>query len=193
MTDPFEPLRVAQGVLRTLEDLGILCTVGGSIAGSFAGEPRSTIDIDVVAAVPEAKVDDVVSSFSPAFYVDAVALRRAIRTRTNTSLIHHATSLKVDLFIAGGSALDAQQLARRRVVCVGDDITLAIHPPEDVLLQKLRWFKLGGEVSDRQWRDIVAIVRVQGSRLDREYLRANAPVIDGEALLERALASQIPP
>ena len=67
-----------------------------------------------------------------------------------------------------------------------------MHPPEDILLQKLRWFRKGGEVSDRQWRDIAAIVRVQGARLDLEYLREGAAVLGVTDLLERALAESRP-
>ena len=95
--------------------------------------------------------------------------------------------LKVDLFVAGGTPLDAQQLARRQRVTLSDGRDLHVHPPEDILLQKLRWFRLGGEVSDRQWRDVLAIVRVQGDRLDRVYLRQNAPALAVADLLELAL------
>ena len=102
------------------------------------------------------------------------------------NLIHQATQIKVDLFIAGGTPLDAQQLARRQPVQIGER-TLLVHPPEDILLQKLRWYRSGGEVSDRQWRDVLAIVRTQGRRLDRAYLISNAPVLDVEDLLARAL------
>lgn len=62
-----------------------------------------------------------------------------------------------------------------------------MHPPEDILLQKLRWFRLGGETSDRQWRDVVGIVRVQGPSLDRRYLRDQAPALGVADLLDRAL------
>lgn len=96
--------------------------------------------------------------------------------------------MKVDLFVAGGTPLDARQLARRQAVDLGDGRRLYVHPPEDILLQKLRWYRLGGEVSDRQWRDIAAIVRVQGDRLDLAYLRQSAPILGVLDLLERALA-----
>ncbi len=162
-------------------------TIGGSIASSFAGEPRSTVDIDIVAALEEGHVQPLVQALSAEFYVDDEALRRAIRTRTSTNLVHQPTQLKVDLFVAGGTPLDRQQLARRVVVDLGEGRRLHVHPPEDILLQKLRWYRRGGEVSDRQWRDIAAIVRVQGSRLDRQYLRDNAAALAVEDLLTRAL------
>ena len=112
--------------------------------------------------------------------------------RSDTNLSHQATQLKVDLFVAGGTPLDARQLARRLAVDLGDGRCLHVHPPEDILLQKLRWYRRGGEVSDRQWRDIAAIVRVQGRRLDREYLRDGAGILGVSDLLDRALGEAPP-
>jgi hypothetical protein len=186
--EPIDPIAVALTVVRTLESLGVASTIGGSIASSFAGEPRSTIDIDIVAAIEGRHVPALLQALSPDFYVDPGALHRAVSTRGSVNLIHQATMLKVDLFVAGGTPLDRQQLARRRSVEVRPGEVLHVHPPEDILLQKLRWFRLGGEVSDRQWRDVLGIVRVQAGRLDIDYLRAHAPSIDVADLLERALA-----
>jgi hypothetical protein len=97
-----------------LDTLGIPHTIGGSLASSFAGEPRSTVDIDFVAALDESQVPALVSALSPDFYVDCDALRRAIRDRASANVIHQATQLKVDMFVAGGTPLDHQQLRRRR-------------------------------------------------------------------------------
>jgi hypothetical protein len=188
MTELFDPLAVAVKVVDALEALGVAYTIGGSIASSIAGEPRSTLDIDVVAALDEAHVAPLVAALHGEFYADADALRRAVRERRSTNFVHQDSQLKVDVFVAGGTALDFQQLGRRRAVDVAGR-TLFVHPPEDILLQKLRWFRLGGETSDRQWRDIVGIVRVQGSQLDVPYLRLNGPVLDVADLVERALAA----
>ena len=188
MSETIDPYTVALAVTSVLNALGVPHTIGGSIASSFAGEPRSTIDIDMVVAIEDRHVEAFVAALTPAFYVDADALRRAIREHSSTNLIHHSTMLKVDLFVAGGTPLDAQQLARRRTVELPGGRTMQIHPPEDILLQKLRWYRQGGNVSDRQWRDILAIVRVQGPKLDRDYLRANAPVLGVSDLLTKALA-----
>ncbi len=83
----------------------------------------------------------------------------------------------MDLFVAGGTALDTQQLARRQPVDVGNGRVLYVHPPEDILLQKLRWYAMGGRSSDLQWRDVQGIIRVQGRRLDLDYLRRHAPTV----------------
>ncbi len=190
MTPAFDPIDTALLVTRQLDALDIPHTVGGSIASSFAGEPRASIDVDIVAALEERHVDRLVSALSSEFYVDADALRRAIRARSNANLIHRDTQLKVDLFVAGGTPLDAVQIARRLSVDVGEGRRLYVHPPEDILLQKLRWFRIGGESSDRQWRDITAIVRVQADRLDGDYLAEGARVLGVSDLLERALATR---
>jgi hypothetical protein len=184
-SDP-DAYEVVLTVTRALDALGVTSTIGGSIASSFAGEPRSTIDIDVVAALEEQHVTGLISRLGPDFYADEDALRRAVRTRTSANLIHQPTMLKVDLFVAGGTPLDAQQLARRQRVTLADGRELYIHPPEDILLQKLRWYQLGGGSSDRQWRDVLAIIRVQGERLDRDYIQRNAPALGVSDLLDRA-------
>ena len=187
MTLQADPLAVAWVVSQVLDRIGAVHTIGGSLAASFAGEPRSTIDIDIVAALEEFHATPLVAALSDAFYIDETNLRRAIRERSSTNLIHQATQLKVDLFVAGGTSLDIQQLARRQAVDVGDGRILHVHPPEDILLQKLRWYAMGGHSSDRQWRDIQGIIRVQGERLDRGYLRQHAPAFGVEALLSDAL------
>ena len=120
------------------------------------------------------------------------ALRRAVRERSSPTLIHEETSVKIDLFVMGSTPLDEVQLARRQRVQVSSspDRFLYMHPPEDILLQKLRWFRKGGETSDRQWRDILGIIRVQGERLDQDYLQRNAAVIGVSDLLQRALGEK---
>jgi len=187
VTELTDPIAVTVVVTDVLDRLGALHTIGGSLASSFAGEPRSSVDIDIVVALTAAQVTPLVAALAPDFYVDEDAVRRAVRDRGAVNLIHHASHFKVDLFIAGGTPLDLQQLQRRQAVLVAGR-TIHVHPPEDILLQKLRWYTAGGGTSDRQWRDIRGIVRVQGDALDRTYLRENAPVLGVTELLERALS-----
>ncbi len=105
------------------------------------------------------------------------------------NVFHRATSTKVDLFVLGGCPLDEQALSRRvRLrVATNPEGFLYVYTPEDILLQKLRWYRLGGEVSDRQWRDVLGIVAVQDRGLDQEYLRRGAERLAVTDLLDRAL------
>jgi len=184
-----DPLAVALRVAEALEGCGVRYVVGGSLASSISGEPRSTLDVDLVVALTEAEVDSVVAALGDEFHVDADALRRAIREKSTTNLIHFATSTKVDLFIMGGSPVDGEQMDRReRVKVLSDpDRHLYVYTPEDILLQKLRWYRMGDETSDRQWRDVLGIMLVQGDRLDTNYIQRGAQMLGVSDLLGRAL------
>jgi hypothetical protein len=151
------PIQVALQVADALEGCGLLYLVGGSVASSIGGEPRTTLDVDIVVAMAETDVDRFLAALGTEFYADDAAIRRAIRQHSSVNLIHQPSAFKVDLFIAGGSPLDEQQIGRRRRVQVSEnpDRYLYVHTPEDILLQKLRWFRLGQGVSDRQWRDVL--------------------------------------
>ena len=187
MTPADDPIAIAIRVGEILDAIGVRHTIGGSIAASFAGEPRSTIDIDFVVALGARHVVPLMAALVPEFYVAEQALHRAVDTLGTANLIHQDSQIKVDLFVAGGTPLDDQQLARRQRVEIRPGQVIYIHPPEDILLQKLRWYRKGGGVSDRQWRDILAIVRTQGQRLELDYLAANAPALEVDRLLKRAL------
>ena len=88
------------------DELGITYTVGGSLARSFAGEPRSTVDIDIVARILGPQVPALAQRLAGQFYVDEHSLRRAVSSHTSTNLIHQPSQIKVDLFVAGGTPLD---------------------------------------------------------------------------------------
>ena len=186
---PAEPLQAALQVAAALERCGVRYLVGGSVASSVTGEPRSTLDVDLVVALTQEDVEPFLANLGDGFYSDEETLRGAIRTRSSVNLIHKETSTKVDLFILGGTPLDDEQMERRvrLQVATGPDRFLYVYTAEDILLQKLRWYRLGNEASDRQWRDILGIIRVQGRRLDRSYLRRGALTLGVTDLLDRAL------
>jgi hypothetical protein len=185
-----DPILIALQVVQALEAAGVRYLVGGSLASSICGEPRSTLDVDLVVALTDADIQDVVAGLEAEFHVDSDALERAVREKSSANLIHLKTSMKVDLFIMGGSPIDEKQMNRRQRLKVGKDPDryLYFYTPEDIILQKLRWYQIGDEVSDRQWRDILGIILTQGDRLDDKYLKESARTLGVVDLLHRAFA-----
>jgi hypothetical protein len=177
-------------VTAALDRCGIPYTVGGSLASSLSGEPRASLDADVVVQMRPDQIDGLVNLLGDEFYADRDALRRAVDAGSCANLVHRPTGIKVDLFPAA-SFLDHQQLLRRQLVRVTTDPDryLYVHSPEDILLQKLHWYRLGGGTSERQWRDVVSILLVQQSRIDRAYLSTVADKIGVSHLLQRAYSS----
>jgi hypothetical protein len=113
-------LDVVCRVVTALDACAIAYTVGGSLASSVAGEPRASIDADILVDLRTPQVTPLVTALGDEFYAEPDALHRAIATRTSANLIHQASSIKVDLFVAG-SVLDWRQLERRRLVVIGRD------------------------------------------------------------------------
>jgi hypothetical protein len=188
-----DPISVALVVADALDECQVPYSVGGSLASSFSGEPRASIDVDMLVHMTAAQVGPFLDTLGDSFYADADSLRRAVEGGTSTNLIHRPSGIKIDLFVAR-SVLDARQLERRQRLKVesNPDRFLYVHSPEDILLQKLHWFRLGGTVSERQWRDVLSVIVVQGPRLDRDYLAAMAPVVGVADLLARAYREAMP-
>jgi hypothetical protein len=131
------PLDVALQVADALDRCQLRYLVGGSLASSTAGEPRSTLDIDIVVSIAESDVDCLLRALGAEFYADADAFGRAVQHRSSVNIIHQPSAIKVDLFIAGGTPLDDEQLSRRRLLQVKSDPAryLYFHTPEDILLE----------------------------------------------------------
>lgn len=184
-----EVLRVLFRVIDALDELAIPYHLGGSFASSIHGIPRQTQDIDLVVELGEDGAGRLVAQVGTEFYGDASRARQAARSGGSFHLIHLASGVKIDLFIRGSSAFDREEFSRRESTRLGDspDRKAFVKSAEDTILRKLLWFRQGGETSERQWGDIIGVVKTQGDRLDREYLSHWARELLLEALLERAL------
>jgi hypothetical protein len=185
-----DPIRVLLRVAELLDQIDVPYLVGGSMASSMLGEPRSTVDIDMVVLLRRADVSKLIAAFGDEFYVDEGAASAAVERRASFNAIHQPTILKIDFFVLGDAPFDRSQLERRRLSPVlGDsDQRVFVSSTEDLILRKLDWYRLGGGASDRQWRDVLGMIKVQSSRLELAYLRRWAAELGLAALLDRALS-----
>lgn len=102
MSDQDELVSALAPVARTLEQLGVRYYVGGSVASSFHGASRSTMDVDLVCELQDSDVADFIKLVGNDFYISEVAVRDAIRRQSCFNLIHYPTSFKVDVFVSKG-------------------------------------------------------------------------------------------
>lgn len=176
-------------VTTVLEDLGVPYVIGGSMASAVYGMARATMDVDVVVDLRAEQVKPLVDRLGADFYADPLSIYDAVARRASCNLIHLPTLFKVDLFVVGTRAWDRQQLARRqrRRLQSSGGPEADVASAEDVILAKLDWYRLGNQTSDRQWRDILSIIAVQGDRLDHDYLVLWAGSLGLDDLLARAL------
>jgi hypothetical protein len=187
---PAEAIRITLLVTHVLDQLGVSHAVVGSLASSLHGIPRSTNDVDIVAALRPEHVAALTSALQETFYVDADMIREAITRRSEFNVIHLGTMFKVDIFVPALDPISRAQLRRAAVVAVQDEgnFTLRVASAEDTVAQKLLWYRRGGETSERQWLDTLGVIAVQGDRLDFPYLEETVDALGVRDLLVRAVA-----
>ncbi len=185
-----QALAVALEVIGLLERLGIGYQVGGSYASSVHGIPRQTQDVDLVVEVDERSVAALLDGLPEDYYRDLEGAVEAVRRRSSFNVVHLPSGVKVDLFVCGDEPFDREELARSVEVRLPSAPERAIRfkSAEDTILSKLQWFRLGGEVSERQWADVLGILAAQGSELDADYLERWAERLRLGDLLARALS-----
>jgi hypothetical protein len=183
------PLDVALDVIEILDRFDIDYVLGGSLASSTFGEPRATNDVDIAAALTATHLGPLVDELRAEGYdVPERSAADAVSDFSSFNVIH-PSGLKADLFVTGDNLLDRLQMSRRVRIELPTDPPqpIWVTSPDDQILRKLDWYRLGQEVSDRQWRDILGLIAAQHTNLDLGELRRDAGEAGLGELLERAL------
>jgi hypothetical protein len=191
-----DALNAARGVTirvaRALEQLRVGYYLAGSFASGIHGVFRASADTDIVADLPMFKVEKLAQVLGADFDADVEMMKEAVQLRRSFNLVHFASLWKVDVFVMKDRPYDAEALSRAEDLQLDPSDSgsaVKIATPEDTVLAKLEWYRKGNEVSDRQWADVIGVLRLRRGRMNEPYLRRWAKDLNVLDLLERALAS----
>lgn len=167
-----DPIWLIYQLITIFDSLNIPYYISGSVASSLQGEVRFTEDLDLAIEIQPEQVQLLINALSQDFYISEVAVDEAIRGITNSfNVIHLQTTEKADIFISRQTEFDFNKMSRRQLY--NSDIpaeAFYVCSPEDTILQKLLWFKLTNYESQKQWRDILGVLKLQRESLDWSYL-----------------------
>jgi hypothetical protein len=182
-----ELLAVVLPIVEVLEKLNVPYLVGGSVASSLHGIPRSTNDCDMVADIKETQIGDFVSDLQDRYYLSEEAIRSAIRQQSSFNLIHLETMLKVDIFVLKNADFEQITFSRQQSVQIEKaQRAFNFYQPEDIALHKLVWYDAGGRMSEKQWLDILGIFKVQAANLDKAYIEEWGQLLGLADLVQKA-------
>src|SRR4029453_12825058 len=120
-------------------------------------------------------------------------IRAGVGKPRSFNLIHLATMFKIDVFVSKRRPFDRMAVERARPQVFGatdESSSILVASPEDTVLAKLEWFRRGGEKSERQWGDVVGVLKVTPDA-DRDYLQHWASELNVGDLLDRAFTEAL--
>jgi len=189
MTMKNEMVEAIKPLIEVFNQLGILYYIGGSVASSIYGMPRATQDIDLVTHFKSEHIAHLEQALESTYYIDQEMILKAIINGTSFNLIHLETMMKIDIFLLKNDPYHQIAFGRKKEELFDEQdhiLRFYIASCEDVILTKLDWFRLGGGISEQQWRDIQGVLKIQQESLDIDYLLTWARELELTNLLEKA-------
>ena len=184
--DQDSPLSAILDFTTILDHLGFQYLIGGSFASSVHGEYRTTNDIDFLCSIVINLLPGFFKLLKGEFIVDEIMVKESVSLKKSFNIIHEKSFTKIDVFTKVGEYQNEQLSRAREISIPGISKGVKIASAEDTILSKLLWYKMGNEVSERQWKDIQGVLKVQGDKLDFKYLQMWAENIGVSQLLEKA-------
>lgn len=186
--DPGEIARILHAVF---ESLNLRYYITGGVCAIAYGDPRTTRDLDIVVEVERSEIMPVGERLeAEGFYCPPGAVEdiQAGRGRV-LSVTHMQLVLNADIVLDADTEFDRSKMERRRLEAIGLDESerFWLASPEDVILAKLLWGRQSE--SEKQWRDVQGVLKVQGDTLDFDYLRSWAEQLDLSELLDQAIVA----
>jgi hypothetical protein len=180
-----ELIEALSPVVSALRALGVRHYVVGSVASSFHGASRTTMDVDLVCELKDTHIPTFLQSVGADYYASESAIRDAVQRKSCFNLIHLRTSFKVDIFVSRERLFDREAMRRASLERLGEHrfVEVPIISVEDSIISKLEWYRLTDETSERQLDDARRLLDLCGSNVDRDYLRASAASVGVADLL----------
>ncbi|HDL19450.1 MAG TPA: hypothetical protein ENH29_10380 [Bacteroidetes bacterium] len=178
-------------MIETFNKLFIPYYIGGSVASSVYGMARSTLDVDLIAAIKPNQVPALRSELENEYYIDEDMILDAIARKYSFNLVHYKSMVKIDVFIRKDEPFDNEIFSRKRKDILGGfekNIECFFSSPEDIIIHKLKWYRDGNKISERQWLDVIGVIKVQAKILNTAYLLKWARDLDLLKLLRKAFA-----
>ena len=178
-----------QQAIQAFDQLSISYYIGGSIASSVYGMARATMDVDIVADIKSHHISSLKRCLEKDYYIDENMIADAIRRSSSFNLIHLETMIKIDVFILKNEPYHLNTINRKiKDTLVDNDTSTEFYfsSPEDIIINKLQWYEMGGRVSERQWLDVIGVIKVQGDLLDKGYLQNWSEKLGISELLKNA-------
>jgi len=186
LSDPLSVVKILTDIFETIK---IQYLIGGSLASSLHGIPRATQDVDVVADLKTNQTYKFIESLKTSFFIDEELIKTSIKKRETFNIIDKEYLFKIDIFLQGIDGTSKEEMQRRVLYQIPgtNGQQIYVSSPEDIIAHKLFWYKLGNNISERQWNDAANVLKVQNDKLDFEYLKKVCIARDVFDLYEKLL------